>query len=510
MTVSPSNPSVQTAPVQMATINAAIWIGNQWHPGEGESFERRSPVNDQVTCSGRTASIAQVDAAIEAARGAFPTWSELALDDRFAIARRFAELVNERKEELARLITLEVGKPLWEARTEVAAVVGKVTNSIEAILKRRWTTTEQIGAYVAVTRFRPHGVMLVLGPFNLPAHLPGAHIVPALLAGNTVVFKPSELSPGVGQWLATTWRDAGLPPGVLNLIHGAAPVAVHAVQSPAVAGVLFTGSQRAGASIHRALAGQPHKVLALELGGNNPLVVHRCSDLHRAAITIINSAYITSGQRCTCARRLIVVGKPTYNALLEKLQTLLPLVRVGNPLAEPQPFMGSLIHAAAAQNMLDAQAKLIAAGAHPIVEMKRTSDRSTMLSPGLLAAEASLLDDCEHFGPLLTAHVTEDFDEAIQLANNTQFGLSAGFLGEHVEDFHYFLHRIRAGIVNWNRQTTGASGKLPFGGIGQSGNHNPSGFFAADYCSYPIASLESHDLAEANTLSPGLEPLASS
>jgi len=488
-------------------VQAALLIGNHWQAGNGDAFDRRSPVNDDLTCSGNTASIAQVDAAIQAARTAFPTWSELALDDRFAIARRFAELVNERKEELARLITMEVGKPLWEARTEVAAVVGKVANSIEAILKRRWTTTEQIGAYVAVTRFRPHGVMLVLGPFNLPAHLPGAHIVPALLAGNTVVFKPSELAPAVGQWLASTWRDAGLPAGVLNLIHGAAPVAVQAVQSPEVAGVLFTGSQRAGASIHRALAGQPQKVLALELGGNNPLVVHRCSDLHRAAITIINSAYITSGQRCTCARRLIVVGRPIYDALLQKLKSLLPLVRVNNPLADPQPFMGSLIHATAAQNMLNAQTKLIAAGAEPIVEMKLVGDHSNMLSPGLLAAEASLLDDCEHFGPLLTAHVTDDFDEAIQLANKTQFGLSAGFLGEHVDDFHYLLHRIGAGIVNWNRQTTGASGKLPFGGVGQSGNHNPSGFFAADYCSYPIASLESHDLAEANTLPPGLEQM---
>ncbi len=433
---------------------------------------------------------------------------ETSLDNRFAIARRFAELVNQRKEELAKLITVEVGKPLWEARTEVAAVVGKIANSIDAILKRRWTTTEQIGAYVAVTRFRPHGVMLVLGPFNLPAHLPGAQIVPALLAGNTIVFKPSELAPSVGQWLVSNWRDAGLPAGVLNLVHGSASVAIQAVSSPEVAGVLFTGSQRAGVSIHRALAGQPQKVLALELGGNNPLVVHRCADLHRAAITIINSAYITSGQRCTCARRLIVVGKATHDALQAKLRSLLPLIHVGNPLADPQPFMGSLIHAGAAQQMLAAQAKLIAAGAEPIVPMTQVGDHAATLGPGLLAADASLLDDCEHFGPLLTMHVANDLDEAIQLANRTQFGLSAGFVGEHVEDFHYFLHRIRAGIVNWNRQTTGASGKLPFGGIGQSGNHHPSGFFAADYCSYPIASLESHDLAEANTPIPGLDRLA--
>ncbi len=492
----------------VSTVQLQSLVGGRWISGDGDPFERQSPVRNEVVSRGNASSPQQVDAAIAAAAAAFPSWAESSLDDRFAVARRFADYVTQKKEDLARLISREVGKPLWESRTEVAAVVGKVTNSIEAILKRRWTTTEQIGAYVAVTRYRPHGVMLVLGPFNLPAHLPGAHIVPALLAGNCVVFKPSELTPAVGQWLAEAWCAAGLPAGVFNLIHGAAPVAIHAVENSQVAGVLFTGSQRAGVSLHRALAGQPQKVLALELGGNNPLVVHRCSDLHRAAITVVNSAFITSGQRCTCARRLIVVGKPTYEALLDKLKSLIPLIRVGDPFAETQPFMGSLIHKNAAQNMLNAQAKLVADGAEAVVEMRQVEDLPSTLSPGLLVADSSLLDDCEHFGPLLTAHVATDLDEAIKLANATQFGLSAGFLGDHVEDFHYFLHRIRAGIVNWNRQTTGASGKLPFGGIGQSGNHNPSGFFAADYCSYPIASLESHDLAEANTATPGLEQLA--
>ncbi len=489
------------------TVEAKNLIGDRWVAGLGMAFERRTPAGDKVVCAGHVASIEQVDEAIEVANVAFHSWSELPLDDRFGIARRFADQLNQKKEELARLISTEVGKPLWEARTEVAAAVGKVANSIDAILKRRWTTTEQIGSYVAVTRFRPHGALLVLGPFNLPAHLPGAHIVPALLAGNTIVFKPSELAPAVGQWLAAAWREAGLPGGVLNLVHGGAPNAIHAAQSPDIAGVLFTGSERAGSSLHRSLAGQPQKILALELGGNNPLVVHRCTDVHRAAITVINSAYITSGQRCTCARRLIVVGRSACDQLLDKLKELLPLVRVADPLSEPQPFMGSLIHATAAQNMLDAQDVLISSGGESVVKMQTVGDHPAMLSPGLLRADARLLDDCEHFGPMLTAHVASDLDEAIKLANATRFGLSAGLLGDHVEDFHYFLHRIRAGIVNWNRQTTGASGKLPFGGIGQSGNHNPSGFFAADYCSYPIASLESHDLAEANAVVPGLEGL---
>ncbi len=491
-----------------ASSTAKLFIAGQWQAGQGEAFERRSPIDGRVTLEGNAASHPQVDSALDAANEAFSSWSLRSLDERISIAKRFAELVGERKEELARLISVEVGKPLWEARTEAAAAVGKVANSIEAIQKRRWTTTEQIGSYTAVTRYRPHGAMLVLGPFNLPAHLPGAHIVPALLAGNTVVFKPSELAPAVGQWLMQTWIDAGLPVGVMNLIHGGASTAIYAVQSERFAGVLFTGSHRAGVSIHRALAGRPQTVLALELGGNNPLVVHDVADVRRATITIINSAFITSGQRCTCARRLIVVGHANYDRLMESLQVALPRIRVGNPLSDPQPYLGTLIHEAAAQNMLAAQQQRIAEGCEAIVPMQVVDNHPAKLSPGLLTAGSSLPDDCERFGPLLTAYVVSDLDEAISMANATQFGLSAGYLGDSEKEYLYFLDRVRAGIVNWNRQTTGASGKLPFGGIGQSGNHHPSGFFAADYCAYPVASLESGDLSEADTLPPGLEGLS--
>lgn len=486
-------------------IQAQQLIDGQWVDGAGSNFQRHTPAEDAVVCAGRQADAGQVAAAIAASRAAFAKWSETSIDHRMGIAKHFAELVTSQKEELAQLISTEVGKPLWESRTEAAAVAGKVANSIDAILKRRWTTTEPSGAYVAVTRYRPHGVMLVLGPFNLPAHLPGAHIVPALLAGNTVVFKPSELAPAVGQWLVRTWQAAGLPQGVLNLIQGGPQVAASAVANDDVAGVLFTGSHRVGVLLHQAMAGKPHKVLALEMGGNNPLVIHRCSDIRRAAITVLHSAYITSGQRCTCARRLIVVGADNYHRMLHTLSEMLPKVRVGQAFDQLQPFMGSLIHSQAAQQMLAAQNKLFNDGAEAIIPMQRIGNHPALLGPGLIKVDQAKTDDCEHFGPLLLARAADDLDHAIELANDTKFGLSAGFLSDSVDDFHYFLHRIHAGVVNWNRQTTGASGRLPFGGVGASGNHWPSGFFAADYCSFPIASLESHELNEADQPLPGLE-----
>lgn len=483
-------------------------IGGSWAGGAGTAWIRRSPADGHEVWSGNWADREQTLSAVGSARDAFPDWAETSLEDRIGVCKRFAEILIAKKEELARLVAVETGKPLWEARTEAGAAAAKVDNSIEAILKRRWTTTEQLGDFMAVTRYRPHGVMLVLGPFNLPAHLPGAHIVPALMAGNTIVFKPSELAAATGQWLVAAWLAAGLPPGVLNLVHGAAEVAMAAVEHSQVDGVLFTGSQRVGTSLHRTLAGQPHKVLALEMGGNNPLVVHGSTDIRAAAITTILSAFITSGQRCTCARRLIVSGQELFDRLVDQLGELIPKIRIGLPLDDSQPFLGPLIHADAAQQMLDAQEQLIAGGAESLVAMQRSERCDALVSPALMAiAPGQVIDDCEHFGPMLLTQRADDLDEAIQLAGKTEYGLSAGFIGDSVDDFHYFLHRVRAGVINWNRQTTGASGKLPFGGVGLSGNHQPSGFFAADYCSYPVASLESHELGEASKPVPGLELL---
>ncbi len=487
------------------TTRGKNWIDGEWAGGAGPSWQRISPAYSTPVWSGNWSSVEQAQQAVGAARSAFLNWADRHLDDRIAVCRRFAMLVEEKREELATLIALEVGKPLWEAKTEVAAVIGKIENSIDALMKRRWTSMEEAGDFVSVTRYRPHGALFVLGPFNFPAHLPNGHIVPALLAGNTIVFKPSEHAPATGQWMCEAWQRAGLPSGVLNLVHGAAEVAQVALDDD-VDGILFTGSHRVGASLHRALAGRPEKLLALELGGNNPLVVHGQSDFDGAATTAILSAFLTSGQRCTCARRLIISGDEAYERIVDRLSQSIPRIRVGLPFDEPQPFMGPLIHAQAAQLILDYQDALLAQGGQSIVAAKRFEDVPALIRPGLVAISPdAVVADSEHFGPLLTVQKASDLDEAIAIAGNTRFGLSAGFLGERIEDFHYFLHRIRAGVVNWNRQTTGASGKLPFGGVGSSGNHNPSGYFAADYCSYPVASLESHELKDAAKPLPGLD-----
>lgn len=494
------------ASVEYEAISGQNFIAGQWHRGNADVHVRNSPAYGDPVWEGRWADEGQARDAANAAHEAFPAWRDTKLDDRIAVCRKFAELLKAEADSVARLMAIEIGKPLWEAKTEVAAAVAKVENSIDAIMQRRWTTTAQLDSFAAVTRYRPHGVMFVIGPFNLPLHLPGAHMVPALLAGNTVVFKPSELAPATGQRLVELWSKAGIAPGVVNLLHGAADVAKTVVDQSRVAGVLFTGSRRVGEALHKQMAGQLHRVLALELGGNNPLVVHNSQDVERVAEAIIMSSMVTSGQRCTCARRLIVVGDSAFDHIVGCLKEWLPKIRVGLPLDEAQPFMGPLIHAKAATDILQAQDRIAAVGGKVVVPTEPDPRCAALLGPGLAQVDASAkLEDIEHFGPLLVAQQASDLDEAIGLANSTEYGLSAGFIGDNVDDFYYFLDRIEAGIVNWNRQTTGASGKLPFGGIGASGNHHPSGYFAADYCSYPVASLEAPELVDLRASIHGLE-----
>jgi succinylglutamic semialdehyde dehydrogenase len=482
-------------------------IDGKWVEGNGSRWTRTSPADGNIVWHGHWSDNKQIENAIRSGQSALDDWASLSVDDRAGYCRQFAEYVSTQKESLARLIATETGKPLWEARTEVGSVVAKVSHSIDAIRQRCATTFESSDEFIAATRYRPLGTMLVLGPYNLPAHLPGSHIVPALLAGNTIVFKPSEWTPAVGQWLVEAWEHSDLPKGVLNLVHGGADVAIAAASNNAIAGVLFTGSHRAGVSLHRLLAGKPEKLLALEMGGNNPLVIHGTTDYSAASITTILSAFLTSGQRCTCSRRLIVSGEAAYQAMMDQLIRMVPRIQVGLPFDEKQPFMGPMIHELAAEKMLEAQTQLANRGAKIVIGMQRNTPCMALLTPGVIAVEAAALDDTEHFGPMLLLQRAADLDHAISLANQTRFGLAAGFLGESENDFQYFLKRIRAGVVNWNRPTTGASGRLSFGGIGVSGNHRPSGFFAADYCSYPIASMESTDLRESRKPIPGLERL---
>ncbi|WP_281688590.1 succinylglutamate-semialdehyde dehydrogenase [Pseudomonas citronellolis] len=481
------------------------YIAGQWQAGEGATLESLDPVSQAVVWSGRAASAGQVDTAVAAARAAFPAWARRPLEERIAVLEAFAATLKARSDELARAIGEETGKPLWEASTEVTSMVNKVAISVQAYRERTGIKSGPLADATAVLRHKPHGVVAVFGPYNFPGHLPNGHIVPALLAGNCVIFKPSELTPKVAELTVRAWIDAGLPAGVLNLVQGARDTGVALAAHADIDGLFFTGSSRTGNLLHSQFGGQPQKILALEMGGNNPLIVDEVKDVDAAVYTIIQSAFISAGQRCTCARRLLVPAGEWGDALLARLVAVTASIKVGRFDEQPAPFMGSVISLAAAEHLLKAQEHLLANGAVALLAMSQPLEGAALLTPGILdVTGVAQRPDEEFFGPLLQVIRYGDFDEAVREANATQYGLAAGLLSDSRERFEGFLLDSRAGIVNWNKQLTGAASSAPFGGIGASGNHRPSAYYAADYCAYPVASLESESLALPATLTPGV------
>jgi succinylglutamic semialdehyde dehydrogenase len=428
---------------------------------------------------------------VAAARAAWPAWAAHSVTYRMEMLRRFANVVRAKEDEFAELISRETGKPFWEAKTEVGSVMAKVEISISAYSER--TPTKRLeaamGNRVAV-RHKPHGVLAVLGPYNFPAHLPNGHIVPALIAGNAVVFKPSEKTPASGAFLVECLHEAGVPEGVLRLLVGGPNEGRDLAGQDGIDGLLFTGSARAGMALHRQFAEAPHKILALELGGNNPIVVWDSPDLPSAAAIIVQSAYLSAGQRCTAARRLIVEDGQ-HEELIAEVVKLIDRIIVDHPMADPQPFMGPLIDVQAADFLQEQYMGLMMKGGKPIRRLDRPYEERPYLTPALIdMTDAKERPDEELFGPVLQLVRVKDFDAAIDEANNTRFGLAASVLTKDPTLYDRFWANVRSGVINWNKPTNGAPSAAPFGGVGMSGNHRPSAYYAADYCAYPVTSVE--------------------
>lgn len=480
-------------------------LDGEWIVGNGVPFAVVNPVDGSTIWRGAAATTEEIASACNAGRRAFFDWADRPIAQRTAICARFCTLLLEQTDALAAIISREVGKPLWEARTEVASMAAKVAISVRAHASRTGETSTEVADGVAVLRHRPHGVLAVFGPYNFPGHLPNGHIVPALIAGNTVVFKPSEFAPQTALLTASLWQQAGLPPGVLNLVNGGRDTGAALAAQPQLDGILFTGSHRTGALLHRQFAGQPGKLLALEMGGNNALVVWHVANLDAAVHHAIFSAFVSAGQRCTCARRLIVADNAQGNAFLDRLVEVAAQIRVDAGDAVPPPFMGPVVSAAAAQVLLAAQTKLQECGGSIRLPMRQLQPNTGLLSPGIIdVTDAMGVPDEEWFGPLLQVIRVADFDAAVAAANATVYGLAAGLLSDDAVLWQRFQQRVRAGIVNWNRPTTGAASSAPFGGVGNSGNHRPSAYYAADYCAYPVASITTATLEMPTQLSPGL------
>ncbi len=451
------------------------------------TFSSIDPATGATVWSGSAATSADVDAAVVRARAGFSAWSHVPVVERGAVLRAFVRVLETRRSELAAAISAEVGKPEWEAHTEVQSMIAKAEFSFQGYERR----CGELRAGAGVTRFQPHGVLAVFGPFNFPGHLPNGHIMPALLAGNTIVFKPSEHAPLTAELTLKAWREAGLPAGALQVVQGGRETGAALAGHAGLNGLCFTGSSRTGRWLAAQYAKMPDKILALELGGNNPMIVWDVADVRAASVVVIQSAFLTAGQRCTCARRLIIPDDLRGDGLLEDLRAMIATIRIGPPSDRPEPFAGPVISENAALVVLNRQSALIGAGARPLVKARHLRLGTGLLSPGLLdVTGARERPDEEIFGPLLQVIRVPDFEAALTEANATRYGLAAGLLSDKRQLYERFRCDIRAGLVNWNQALTGASGAAPFGGVGRSGNLRPSGLFAADYCSYPVASIE--------------------
>lgn len=465
-------------------MRTELYIDGGWRAGRGALFSSHDPASGDKVWEGRAADIEDVAEAMAAARLAFPAWSRRPLDERIALVRSFGDAIKGSADAIANAISREMGKTLWDARGEVQAVIGKIELSIRAQAERAGAKEEKTAFGAATLSHHAHGVLGVFGPFNFPGHLPNGHIVPALLAGNCVLFKPSELTPGVGALMVEAWEEAGVPAGVFNLLQGGRETGAALLDAPGLNGVLFTGSAHTGALIHRKFAGRPDVLLALELGGNNPLIAWPPVDAKAAANLIAHSAFATSGQRCSCARRLIVPADAEGDAIIGELAELAPRIAVGAASQTPEAFMGPLVDAHAADRAVKFFAGLITIGARAIVPCRRDG---AIVHPCIVDVTGLSPPDEELFGPVLQVYRVQDFDHALDVANATRFGLAGGLISDDAALWARVKNELRVGVLNWNRPTTGASGALPFGGPGLSGSLRPSAYYAADYVAYPVA-----------------------
>lgn len=485
--------------------NLSNYINGEWLAGSGAELATIDPSTGRQTWTSNASSLEDIARAAQAAHDSFEAWALTPLAERIAIATRFRDLLKDNAESLAATIAEEVGKPLWEARTEVATMANKIDISVQAHAARTGESATKVADGNAVLRHRPHGVFAVYGPYNFPGHLPNGHIVPALIAGNTLLFKPSEYAPRTAVKTVQLWEQAGLPKGVLNLVNGGRDTGIALGQQALIDGVLFTGSSQTGAALHKQFGGQPGKMLALEMGGNNPLVVWDVEDIDAAVHHTVMSAFISAGQRCTCARRLVIENGAAGDGFLARLVAVAAQLQVGPSNAEPQPFMGPVVSSAVAARLVQAQEDMVAKGGKLLLAMRQLDPNTGFVTAGIVdTTDAQGIPDEEWFGPLLQVIRVSSFDDALRVANATQYGLAASLLSPSEDLWQRFAVRARAGIVNWNRPTTGAASSAPFGGVGKSGNHRPSAYYAADYCAYPVASIENPVLDMPAKLSPGL------
>jgi succinylglutamic semialdehyde dehydrogenase len=481
------------------------FINNKFVPIKNsvQDFILKSPANLKDIISEISFNYSSIDEAVGAAKTAFKTWKKLKLEERKNYILKIKKSLELRIDEFSKIISREVGKPLWESKNEIQSMINKIDISLNEGLKQvnEYEIENILPNVKGVCRYKPYGVFVVLGPFNFPGHLPHGHIIPALLAGNTIVFKPSEKTPLTGQFYAEILLSAELPSGVFNLVHGDGEVGRRLITHKDISGVLFTGSYDVGLKIKKETIYDYWKILVLEMGGKNPCIVHEDANLEGAILETLVSAYITSGQRCSATSK-IFVHKKILDSFLLKFHERAKKIKIGHPFEEV--FMGPLIDKSAVEKYHRFQGIALREGFEVVMRGKELSlkDEGYYVSPSIfLLSEKDITKvkkgvywNEEIFGPNVSVIPYEEIEEAVELANSTEYGLVCSVFTSNMKVYEKFLEDLEFGLINLNRGTVGASSKLPFGGIKKSGNFRPTAISAALYCSYPVSSLEADEV----------------
>lgn len=461
------------------------------------SLSRENPANTQETLWSMHLCYDHVEEAIDSAVKGFRSWRAVAQDERNNYLRRYQEQVMARKDEIARAIALETGKPLWEAHTEVASVIGKVTVTIDESLPRvaNRDYPEILPHTHGAIYYKPLGPALIIGPFNFPCHLANGQILSALIAGNSVIFKPSEKTAYSAQLLLECFHEAKFPAGVVNLIQGNGEVARRLTTSKEIKGLYFTGSKEVGLKILQDTHKDLSKLVALELGGKNTSIIHSDATIDFTLHELLKACYLTTGQRCT-STALVAIHESLVQEFIERFHALAKRIIVDHPIEHAQtPFMGPLVDQKAMDSYLLFMGMAKREGIEEVMRGKHLDKKypGHYVSPSIHLAKK--LDTQSHFlaseifGPNVTFIPYREFDEAIAIANSTEYGLASSVFTKDETLFKKAAFEIDAGLINWNRSTVGASAKLPFGGVKNSGNHRPAAVSTIDACVYPMASL---------------------
>ncbi len=467
------------------------YIGGRFVSPEGEPLVSINPAREGAIVLETAWSPGRMTAACDAAAGAAAGWAELTLDQRVSALGRFQQALSAKADQLADAIVLETGKLRSEARVEIAALLSRFDLARQAALKE--VASGPLPGYPSEQmRFHPLGVVGVIGPFNYPLHLCHAYAIPALLMGNAVVIKPSEIAPLSAQRYAEAIDAAKLPAGIVNVVHGRGAAGEALAAHPAVRGLCFTGSYGVGRRIRERAIDRPELLVALEMGGKNTAIVLDDADVRQAAHEIAVGGYLTTGQRCTATDR-VLVHRSRRGELVDALRAMVKALRFGDP-DDGDSFAGPLATEAGKHKLLAALSAARSGGAEAIVDPAPRDSRffvdgSLHLLPDGVH-EIPGYTDVELFGPDVGIETFDDDDEAIAVVNASPYAFANSvFSGDDVR-FERFYRLTMSGILNRNRSTNEASPRLPFGGFRKSGNYRPGGAHAVRHVVAPVAVQE--------------------